>query len=60
VLAAVVALGTLGLASIFYLPPEFTGRVPQALRIAGFIQFALNLTALGLVFTGAGAKWFGR
>lgn len=60
VLAAVVAMGALGLASIFYLPPEFMARVPQVLRIAGFIQFALNLAALVLVFTGAGAKWFGR
>ncbi len=60
ILGAIVGLGALGLASMFYLPPEFSTRIPQSVRIASTIQLGLNLAAFVLLFTGDAAKWFHR
>lgn len=58
IFAAIVAIGVLGLASIYYMPEQFGISVPRSLWVASVIQSALNLTAFVLLFTGDATKWF--
>ena len=57
---ATVGFGMVALAMIFYWPTEFGVSVPPFARVANVIQFALNVTALVLLFTGDAGRWFQR
>ena len=59
IFTAIVGLGAVGLAAMLYMPagPELIV-IPRSQQAASMIHFALDFTALVLLFSGDAGKWF--